>query len=128
VRTPSDAKKRSKRRVKRGATGVPEGEDVAQLNEFNTHTIILSDELEALPGLAIRCAARVRSVSFDPTVLPQHSNHASSATKGSNTKNSRLLIGLSNNTLEVYQVPINASTEQLTASVKLSLVDLHGHQ
>lgn len=76
--------------------------------------IILSDLIE--PFHVIRTAVKVRSVDFDP----------------SNTSkllsDDRCLVGLINNSLEVYQIPNSSIVDVNHVPNKLSVIDVHGHK
>jgi hypothetical protein len=125
VRDAAEAKRKCKRRLKRGDG--KKGEDAAaadtQAAAFNTELLILSDELEPLPSHTIRCAAKVRGFAFDPS-------------QKTSKEGCKALVGLINNSLEVYHVPFPRAGDAEDAESdgaagapsKISVVDLHGHR
>ena len=153
VRDAAEAKKKCKRRLKRvdnkkslsaGAaeTAAAEVSSSSLSSEYSPRQLVLSDELELLPSHTLRCAARVRSFAFDPSYRSNSSAGAGGKSSTAGTAGGECwgLLGLVNNSLEIYQIPyastsggedaVNNSNTNATTAVpsKLSVIDLHGHK
>ncbi|KAF8640072.1 hypothetical protein AX17_001313 [Amanita inopinata Kibby_2008] len=109
-------KKQARRRKREKEKCEKEGQnlDETALDESNSKEISLVDRFT--PYLAVRASGKIRSFSFD-------------ASEGGSKSSCQILLGLSNNAIEVYKIPqpIKSKDEPPEAS-RIYSVDLPGHR
>lgn len=129
LRSYADAKKKHKRRTKRAsqkllkagpadvqtAAEVECPPDNADMDRDIGGGMMLSDWVESL--YVLRCAVKVRSFSFDPRG------------GGSSGADDKALVGLINNSLEIYRVPpFDPTATAYDPPQKTAVIDAPGHR